>query len=91
MEFSEEGEVLKDKSRCANLRANLKMCLLRTDCCKIHHITPRECLATRHPSVPEECFALRTSFFECKRSIIDGRRRFRGVRGLETTSADDIE
>lgn len=33
--FQEEGETLKDKSKCAHLRASLKMCLLETDCCKI--------------------------------------------------------
>lgn len=35
MKFSTEGEQLKDKTRCAHLRANLKMCLLETDCCKV--------------------------------------------------------
>jgi len=35
MRFEEEGETLKDKSRCANIRADLKMCLLQSDCCKI--------------------------------------------------------
>lgn len=35
MEYSEEGEKLKDKSRCALIRADLKMCLLESDCCKI--------------------------------------------------------
>ena len=30
----------------------------------------RECLVSQHPSVPEECFRLRTSFFECKRSLV---------------------
>lgn len=35
IKYLEEGETLKDKSKCANIRANLKMCLLETDCCKI--------------------------------------------------------
>ncbi|XP_076665847.1 cytochrome c oxidase assembly factor 5 [Andrena cerasifolii] len=81
MRFTKEGETLKDKSRCANLRANLKMCLLETECCKTHKRTPRECLLTKDKSVPDECYALRQSFFECKHSIIDGRRRFRGPKG----------
>lgn len=29
-----ENEVLADKSSCANIRADLKMCLLKSDCCK---------------------------------------------------------
>lgn len=35
MQFEEEGETLKDKSRCANIRADLKMCLLQSNCCII--------------------------------------------------------
>lgn len=35
MEYSEPNERLKDESRCASIRAELKMCLLKTDCCKI--------------------------------------------------------
>lgn len=35
IKYLEEGETLKDKSKCATIRANLKMCLLETDCCKI--------------------------------------------------------
>lgn len=81
MEYSEEGEILKDRTRCANIRADLKMCLLRTDCCKIHKRTPRECLRTHDVSVPDECFSLWYTFVECKRSIIDARRRFRGPKG----------
>ena len=32
--------------------------------------TPRECLVSRHPSVPDECHQLRQSFFDCKRSLV---------------------
>ena len=31
--------------------------------------------------VPDECQALRVAFFECKRSILDMRTRFRGRKG----------
>ncbi|XP_076235584.1 cytochrome c oxidase assembly factor 5 [Calliopsis andreniformis] len=81
MRYSEEGETLKDKSKCASLRANLKMCLLQSNCCKIQKLTPRECLKKRDGTVPDECYALRQSFYECKHSIIDARRRFRGPKG----------
>lgn len=30
-----DNEELKDKSVCAGVRADLKMCLLESDCCKI--------------------------------------------------------
>lgn len=34
MRYEEEGETLQDKSPCAGIRADLKMCLLESDCCK---------------------------------------------------------
>lgn len=34
LEFTEEGERLADQSACANLRAQLKMCLLESECCR---------------------------------------------------------
>ncbi|XP_078034846.1 cytochrome c oxidase assembly factor 5 [Augochlora pura] len=81
MRYSTDGEQLKDKSKCASLRANLKMCLLETDCCQISKRTPKDCLRSKDKSVPAECFALHRAFYECKHSIIDARRRFRGPRG----------
>ncbi|KAF7394899.1 hypothetical protein HZH66_008073 [Vespula vulgaris] len=81
MDYPETGEVLKDQTRCAHLRAQLKMCLLRTDCCKKDRRTPRECLKSRDPSVPEECYSLWHTLFDCKHSMLDARRRFRGIKG----------
>lgn len=34
MQYEEEGEKLADKSACAGVRADLKMCLLNSDCVK---------------------------------------------------------
>lgn len=34
MRYEEENERLADQSPCANIRADLKMCLLESDCCK---------------------------------------------------------
>ena len=35
------------------------------------HKTSKECLLLGfHPSVPQECYLLRQTFFECKRSIV---------------------
>ncbi|GJQ74442.1 hypothetical protein Trydic_g21312 [Trypoxylus dichotomus] len=79
MEYSEEGERLADKSACAGVRADLKMCLLKSDCCVKDGKTPRECLKSHN--VPQECEALRNTFFECKRSMLDNRQRFRGRKG----------
>lgn len=35
MRYEEENETLKDKSACAGVRADLKMCLLESDCCRL--------------------------------------------------------
>ncbi|XP_014085714.1 cytochrome c oxidase assembly factor 5 [Bactrocera oleae] len=75
----EGDEKLADTTACAGVRADLKMCLLESDCCRIDKNTPRECLKSNN--VPEECQVLRNLFFECKRSILDTRQRFRGRKG----------
>ncbi|XP_055532523.1 cytochrome c oxidase assembly factor 5 [Wyeomyia smithii] len=77
----EENEELGDKTACGRVRADLKMCLLESDCCRKEHKLPRDCLNRTDASVPDECRALRTTFFECKRSLLDNRQRFRGRKG----------
>uniref|UniRef100_A0A2A4J4K3 Cytochrome c oxidase assembly factor 5 n=1 Tax=Heliothis virescens TaxID=7102 RepID=A0A2A4J4K3_HELVI len=77
--FAPDEVGLADKSPCAGIRADLKLCLLASDCCKKDKKTPRECL--RDGAIPDECAQLRQSFFECKRSLLDNRRRFRGHKG----------
>ncbi|KAL0276164.1 UNVERIFIED_CONTAM: hypothetical protein PYX00_003788 [Menopon gallinae] len=74
-------EELLDKRACSRLRADLKKCLLESECCRSRKRTPRECLEDPRGGVPDECFVLRTSFWECKRSTVDMRVRFRGRKG----------
>ncbi|KAF7997494.1 hypothetical protein HCN44_006065 [Aphidius gifuensis] len=81
MRYEGKDEKLKDQSKCAGVRADLKICLLESDCCKIDKKTPKECMRINDPSISEECKALRNVLFECKRSLLDGRRRFRGPKG----------
>lgn len=81
MKYYEEVQETENKRPCANIREDLKACLLATDCVRLHRKTPRECLLSKDPSVPDECLALRTTFFECKRSLMDNRQRFRGRKG----------
>jgi hypothetical protein len=54
---------------CDQLRYDLKMCLLNTDCVK-NGKTPRQCLHENDPSIPEDCLKLKNRFFECKRSLV---------------------
>ncbi|KAK9498577.1 hypothetical protein O3M35_003178 [Rhynocoris fuscipes] len=76
-----KGNYLDDTSSCAGVRADLKNCLLESDCVKKHKKTPRECLLSNDEYVPAECQALRNLLMECKRSFLDNRRRFRGIKG----------
>uniref|UniRef100_A0A8C4QQH2 Cytochrome c oxidase assembly factor 5 n=1 Tax=Eptatretus burgeri TaxID=7764 RepID=A0A8C4QQH2_EPTBU len=58
-----------DPRPCAGLREDLKDCLLKSSCV-IEVLFPRS-----HRN------ALQVSFFECKRSLLDNRTRFRGRKG----------
>lgn len=72
-------EAVKKTGRpCAELREDFKLCMLNTDCIKIHKKKTRECFEANE--VPTECVQLRTLLFECKRSLLDNRLRFRGRR-----------
>ncbi|CAM1292357.1 Uncharacterised protein g416 [Pycnogonum litorale] len=68
----------KDKRPCEGVKRDLKACLLDSDCVKLHKKTPKECLRSHDPSISPECYKLRLLFFECKRSLLDNRARFRG-------------
>ena len=74
-----DQEVYSDKRPCSGLRVDLKRCLLKTDCCRVRKLTPLQCL--NEGDVPQECASLRYAFFECKRSVLDMRTRFRGRKG----------
>ncbi|XP_065316816.1 phosphoserine aminotransferase-like isoform X2 [Gordionus sp. m RMFG-2023] len=67
------------KPACNQIRVELKDCLINTDCVKKFNLSPKDCLTNNHPSVPHLCYKLRTAFFECKRSILDNRTRFRDI------------
>lgn len=71
------------KNHCDGLRYDLKMCLLQSDCVKEYRHTPKECLSdpALQQYVPDRCMVLANTFFECKRSLVDMRRRFRGPKG----------
>ncbi|KAL8585664.1 hypothetical protein ACOMHN_053162 [Nucella lapillus] len=76
-------EDTKPKLACSGLRDDLKECLLKSDCVRKDGRTPKECLLLggSDPNFPTECQSLRSAFFECKRSLLDMRQRFRGRKG----------
>uniref|UniRef100_A0A0B7BIR9 Cytochrome c oxidase assembly factor 5 n=1 Tax=Arion vulgaris TaxID=1028688 RepID=A0A0B7BIR9_9EUPU len=61
---------------CEHIKDDLLECLLKSDCCKKDKKTPRQCMLD--PSIQDDCVRLRVAFFECKRSLLDMRTRFRG-------------
>uniref|UniRef100_A0A8C4RG34 Cytochrome c oxidase assembly factor 5 n=1 Tax=Erpetoichthys calabaricus TaxID=27687 RepID=A0A8C4RG34_ERPCA len=69
-----EGKV-EEQAACAGVKEDLKACLLQHDCILREGKSVAECLKEGH------CKALQVSFFECKRSILDNRARFRGRKG----------
>ncbi|KAJ1980838.1 Dephospho-CoA kinase (Dephosphocoenzyme A kinase) (COAE) [Dimargaris verticillata] len=67
---------------CQPLRDDLVACVLKSDCVTIQGHSVQDCLTKKElmESLPAECQALRLSFSECKRSMLDMRRRFRGPK-----------
>ncbi|XP_022079572.1 cytochrome c oxidase assembly factor 5-like [Acanthaster planci] len=70
----------ESKRPCSGVREDLKTCLLESDCVRIDKKTPKECLQPG-TNVNDQCRALQVAFFECKRSLLDTRTRFRGRKG----------
>ncbi|KAI0334702.1 hypothetical protein GY45DRAFT_1242094 [Cubamyces sp. BRFM 1775] len=65
-------------SSCSHLLSALKDCLLHSDCVLKQGHLPSECLKNHTDELPEQCKALRQATFECKRGMLDMRKRFRG-------------
>ncbi|KAI9067628.1 hypothetical protein FKP32DRAFT_1563271 [Trametes sanguinea] len=65
-------------SSCSHLLSALKDCLLQSDCVMKQGHLPSECLKQHTDELPEQCKALRQATFECKRGMLDMRKRFRG-------------
>lgn len=64
------------KGPCSELRQDFKLCVLSADCVKVQRRKVQDCFDTN--DMPVECQQLRTLLFECKRSLLDNRLRFRG-------------
>ncbi|KAL7881680.1 hypothetical protein AOLI_G00085280 [Acnodon oligacanthus] len=71
--YYEEKE--EDGRACAGIKEDFKACLLQHDCVVKEGKKPSECLKEGH------CKHLQVTFFECKRSMLDTRSRFRGRKG----------
>ncbi|KAL8834261.1 MAG: hypothetical protein Q9176_007587 [Flavoplaca citrina] len=66
-------------SSCKDIRAALADCLTSSECVLIQRNQPSDCL--RPPlldTLPTRCQQLKRGYGECKRGMIDMRKRFRG-------------
>ncbi|ROW10210.1 hypothetical protein VMCG_02102 [Cytospora schulzeri] len=66
-------------SSCKEIRAALAQCLQESECVLVQRHTAAECL--RSPlseTLPTKCQQLKKGFGECRRGMIDMRKRFRG-------------
>ncbi|KAJ1707642.1 short chain dehydrogenase [Aspergillus flavus] len=65
----------------------LAQCLQESDCIMVQRHTPRECLSEPLvDTLPMRCQQLRKGYGECKRGLIDMRKRFRGNQPLAGAS-----
>ncbi|KAI1080159.1 cytochrome c oxidase assembly protein PET191-domain-containing protein [Whalleya microplaca] len=82
-------------SSCKEIRAALAECLQESDCVMVQRHTAAECL--RSPlaeTLPTKCQQLKKGFGECRRGMIDMRKRFRGnqpitFKTLESTDSGE--
>lgn len=76
--IADDKKESKNRASCSELREDFKLCMLNTDCVGKQKRTVKDCFDAG--DVPIECVQLRTLLFECKRSLLDNRLRFRGRR-----------
>ncbi|OJJ48378.1 hypothetical protein ASPZODRAFT_92930 [Penicilliopsis zonata CBS 506.65] len=76
-------------SSCHQIRDALAECLQQSDCIMVQRHTPRECLSAPYvDELPVKCQQLRKGFSECKRGLIDMRKRFRGNQPLGSSKIE---
>ncbi|OTB07389.1 hypothetical protein M426DRAFT_318077 [Hypoxylon sp. CI-4A] len=79
-------------SSCKEIRAALAQCLQESECVMVQRHTAAECL--RSPlaeTLPTKCQQLKKGFGECRRGMIDMRKRFRGNQPITFKSLEDTE
>ncbi|TXT09021.1 hypothetical protein VHUM_02495 [Vanrija humicola] len=62
---------------CQRERDDLVQCILRTDCVLKQNKSPKECLQAK-TELPIQCQQLLATYTDCRRGLLDMRRRFRG-------------
>ncbi|KAH8662335.1 cytochrome c oxidase assembly protein PET191-domain-containing protein [Xylariales sp. PMI_506] len=79
-------------SSCKEIRDALAQCLQESECVMVQRHTAAECL--REPLVetlPTKCLQLKKGFGECRRGMIDMRKRFRGNQPITFKKLESSE
>ncbi|KAI0883990.1 cytochrome c oxidase assembly protein PET191-domain-containing protein [Annulohypoxylon maeteangense] len=79
-------------SSCKEIRAALADCLQQSDCVMVQRNTAADCL--RSPlseTLPTKCQQLKKGFGECRRGMIDMRKRFRGNEPITFQKLESTE
>ncbi|KAH7100643.1 cytochrome c oxidase assembly protein PET191-domain-containing protein [Auriculariales sp. MPI-PUGE-AT-0066] len=63
---------------CEPISQAFKQCLLNSTCVQRDGRLPSDCAKNHADELPEECTMLRYALFNCKRNMLDMRKRFRG-------------
>ncbi|KAI0034222.1 cytochrome c oxidase assembly protein PET191, partial [Vararia minispora EC-137] len=63
---------------CEPVIQAFKDCVFNSDCVVKDGSLPSDCIKNRLDELPEQCRLLRMAAFECKRGMLDMRKRFRG-------------
>ncbi|KAH3660560.1 hypothetical protein OGAPHI_007146 [Ogataea philodendri] len=76
---------------CKDQLKQVAICLQRSPCVMIERNKPKECLTNPElaKDLPELCKAQLATFLECKRGIVDMRKRIRGNGTLSTGRYDE--
>ncbi|KAL1863597.1 hypothetical protein Plec18170_000435 [Paecilomyces lecythidis] len=79
-------------SSCKDIRQALAECLQESECIMVQRHTPRECLSDPYLSeLPTKCQQLRKGLSECKRGMVDMRKRFRGNQPVGVSKEIDSD
>ncbi|KAI1343186.1 cytochrome c oxidase assembly protein PET191-domain-containing protein [Xylariaceae sp. FL0016] len=79
-------------SSCKEIRAALAQCLQESECVMVQRNSAADCL--RSPlseTLPTKCQQLKKGFGECRRGMIDMRKRFRGNQPITFRSLESAE
>ena len=71
----------RGKKACSGLRQELLDCMMKSQCMSELGMSMKECMQKDAPGVDTECKHIQFSFFDCRRSLLDMRNRFRGRKG----------